>query len=700
MRKHRLPPVNECTASVAASLLPKLFVAPVCCILLALTPADLHAQVTATGDYTPAPFVSPTWDVGSGLTVGNTTNGTLSISNTGSVSSQGGIIGNQAGTVGTVNLSGGSWSATADGFRTLTIGRSGNGTLNLSGGTLTTGGSYMAFIAGSTGLLEATGGNWTNTDFLAVGHRGSATMNISAGRIESRYVSLGSTATGTGEINVTGGNLVATPLADVFARDPFLDGAIQVGNINTGTMTVSGGNVRSDRVFIGLSNGATGVVTMSGGVWDSSGVILSYSQPDTLEVGSIFVGYDGIGTFNMTGGQVIANSLKLFGGGSVANLSGGEMNLIDPGLLYASSGLLVVAGSTTLNLSGTALLTGALAVVDPGGTLNIIGGNFTLTPTQWSGSPQGAVLQINGGMTMSGGQATTTTFQIRSTTDISGGTLTAQNIEMLGFTGTFNLTGGVAKTAQFTGSGTINLNGGTVQVLTNQGAVFGTHSNTVNIGTNGATIDTQGFTVGNGGRSISGTGALTKLGSGTLTLTGTNTYGGGTAVAEGTLVVNGTIGNVSVTNGATLAGTGTVGIISLNGGTLAPGNSPGTLFASDLVWSGGTIEFELGPTQALSDLIDLSGQLSGTGSPYVFDFLANGTAAGATYDLIQFSDSLIAIDDFIYSNTNGLTGTFAYAGGNTLQFTVNTVPEPGTVALLAAAASLLAWHRLRSRRRS
>ena len=73
------------------------------------------------------------------------------------------------------------------------------------------------------------------------------------------------------------------------------------------------------------------------------------------------------------------------------------------------------------------------------------------------------------------------------------------------------------------------------------------------------------------------TNGLTKTGSHTLALTGTNLYGGPTNVSAGTLEVNGNqsgaIGNVTVASGAKLAGKGTVGgDTTVNSGAIhAPG---------------------------------------------------------------------------------------------------------------------------------
>ncbi|NTW53916.1 MAG: autotransporter domain-containing protein [Chlorobaculum sp.] len=104
-----------------------------------------------------------------------------------------------------------------------------------------------------------------------------------------------------------------------------------------------------------------------------------------------------------------------------------------------------------------------------------------------------------------------------------------------------------------------------------------TITGTLGVGSAGATVDTNGHNATISGV-ISGSGGLTKIGVGQLTLTGFNAYTGGTNLNEGGLSINGySASGVAVGSTGTLHGTGTIHGNVVVSGELAPGNSPGTL---------------------------------------------------------------------------------------------------------------------------
>ncbi|MEI6949726.1 autotransporter-associated beta strand repeat-containing protein [Paraflavisolibacter sp. H34] len=122
-----------------------------------------------------------------------------------------------------------------------------------------------------------------------------------------------------------------------------------------------------------------------------------------------------------------------------------------------------------------------------------------------------------------------------------------------------------------------------------------------------------------------GKSALTKVGTGTLTLTGSNTYSGATNINAGRLLVNNSTGTrgtgagaVTVASGATLGGTGFIkGAITVQSGAkLQPGsNGIGTLTDSTSVTfaSGAIAEMEVNTSASVYDQLKVTGSIAYNG---------------------------------------------------------------------------------------
>jgi fibronectin-binding autotransporter adhesin len=445
-----------------------------------------------------------------------------------------------------------------------------------------------------------------------------------------------------------------------------------------------------------------------------------YAVTDTTNSGGnynqVIVGRVAGGELDQSGGTLGTSSLLLgyAGAGGVYNLSGGMLSV-------SSLADIGTGGTGTFNASGgTFVVTGQLIVADSGnGTLNQTGGTI-------DASNASTVI----------GNYSTGVFNLSGTSSLfktSGLTLASSQ-----GTGMVYLNGGTLQTGSVTGgsgASTFNLNGGTLQASGNSTTFF-QGLTTANVQAGGAIIDTQGYsiTVAQNLLNYTGTGTvdggLSKLGPGTLTLTGTNTYTGPTTINAGTLSI-GTIANGGtasplgassnasgnlVLNGGTLAYTGgaattgrglsvnapggaldvttaltITGIVTSNGGGLLTVAGPGTLTLGGstdnaglgINVTGGTLVLAKASSSSVHAIggggLTINGgtvQLAGTGGDQIYDSapVAFGTDGG-TFDLNGTSETIAGLSGTAGTITNtsaAATSTLTVTGSGTFAGTFGT----------------------------
>lgn len=211
--------------------------------------------------------------------------------------------------------------------------------------------------------------------------------------------------------------------------------------------------------------------------------------------------------------------------------------------------------------------------------------------------------------------------------------------------GVVNLDGGTLRTTVILqpgvgASSTFNFNGGVLQAAANN-PTFMTGLTEAKVFDRGVRVDTAGYTITIGQPLLDGGtgGGLTKLGAGTLALSGVSTYTGATVVSNGTVLVNGTIpGAATVKSGATLGGTGTIGgVVTVEvGGNLGAGAGIGTLTLTSAPVLNGNVVAELDRNggSSLADRIVCSAPLACSGK-LVLSNLGLPLQAGDTFTVFN-----------------------------------------------------------------
>ncbi|MGA2227925.1 MAG: hypothetical protein ABSH41_26115, partial [Syntrophobacteraceae bacterium] len=213
---------------------------------------------------------------------------------------------------GTYNLSNGSLNVTG----TETVGNGGTGTFNQTGGTNTTNSLYVSVVTPYQDQLTG-----TYTYFSSPG-----AYNLSGGQLNGGSEYIGYSG-GTGVFTQSGGTNTVNGLY------------ISNRTGGNGTYNLSGGQLNAGNEYIGQSGG-TGIFTQSGGtntvsnnlfIGDESGGNGTYNlSGGQVNAGYEYIGfYGGMGTFTQSGGTNTVGVLYIgddTGGQGTYNLSAGQLN--------------------------------------------------------------------------------------------------------------------------------------------------------------------------------------------------------------------------------------------------------------------------------------------------------------------------------------------------------------------------------------
>jgi len=470
-----------------------------------------------------------------------------------------------------------------------------------------------------------------------------------------------------------------------------------VAGASTGAFTIAtSGNTLTVKGAIMNSSGKAQMITNNGAIFNQTpegNTSAGRGRTEFLSAsitGSITITNDS-GSTNQSAPPVLQGGLTEFRGTSTA----GSAKIIN----NAGAGFFVLGGTTRFFDSsdgGTASVT-----TNGNGTFDISG----LTTTGMGiGSIEGSGNYFLGSKTLSvgGNNLSTTVSGVIQDGGLSGGTggsLTKVGTGTLTLTGANTYTGGTNFNGGILavisdgnlGTGPLSFDGGTLEAL---GGTSLVSSKPITLNPGGGTFLADASTASTLSGAIIGTGAWTKAGLGTLTLSGTNTYTGTTTVNAGVLRA-GSTGGFSASSAFTV---NTGAVLDLNGFD----NKVGSLSGSGTVSNNGFIGSDSFPMPADATLsvganntsTTFSGTLQdGVFSTFVSTLALNKVGTGTliltgtnTYTgPTTVNGGSLIVDGSIASvqtlvNTSGLLGGRGVLGGNLVNSgIVSPGDSPGTL---------------------
>jgi autotransporter-associated beta strand protein len=386
--------------------------------------------------------------------------------------------------------------------------------------------------------------------------------------------------------------------------------AFTLGALATGANGM-GGN-------LALQNDAAAAIALTVGFNNASatyaGTLSGGGSLTKVGTGTQTIGSGVSGGASYTGATTVLNGTLIFGGAghqtatgalAISGNSGACSVTVADSAAISTSGAIIIADGAGNGYPGTGTLTVKNDSSLSAASLNFGGNNAGRVP---NGSF--VTVQDNGSLTLAG------SFDLNRTKggstaendalNLNGGTLTVGNFLDSA------ATGNIGNTHQ----ATLNFNGGLVRANANDPTgsaflpAFASGYLMVNVLAGGAVIDNGGYRITLAASLLHGSGSpdggLTVLGSGTVTLTGTNTYNGGTDLAGGVLNFTASAlgpGGVTFDGGTLQWAAGNTNDISIQPVSVNPG--------------GGTLDVN-------GNRVTLAGPVGGNGALTVQSAAANG----------------------------------------------------------------------------
>ena len=519
-------------------------------------------------------------------------------------------------------------------------------TIDLSGAPNTYAGNITAsaiVITGSGTQILSGSNNYGNTTIDT-----NATLQIGTGQTTGNL--------GTGNV-LDNGHLVFDLESTLTVNNNISGtGTLEQQGLSTGTLILTGTNSYSGTTttdvstILQIGNGGTSGTLGTGNVIDNGG--LAFNRSDTIVVDN-----------TISGGGIVLQS----GTGTVILTSTGGPNTYSGGTTINAGGTLQMGNADTTGTIGTG------AVTD-NGTLAFDRSDATSVAVSNSISGSGGIHQLG-----------TATIALTGTNSYSGTTLidagTSLDVGNGGASGTlgtgtvtdngtliFDRSDGLTVSAAIQGLGAVHQVGaGTTTLLgtnTYSGLTTIDANTTLQIGAGGTAGTLGAGAVTNNGtlafdhsdalsvsNTISGSGVLNQIGSGTTTITGivsqTNTI-----IDAGQLNVDSASFNspVTVNSAGTLGGVGTITGNVSNFGTVAPGNTSTPL--GTLTVNGGYTHDSGATIQATIDSSGNSSVLNATGT---------ATLNGGTVNVVSTTGSANAGTKYTFLTASSVTGTFTNA---------------------------------------